>query len=43
MNKDNYTMLVIKDSYKEFIYKIIKEGQGFYNGGQDIHTNAGRI
>lgn len=23
MNKDNYTMLVIKDSYKEFIYKII--------------------
>ena len=22
-NKDNYTMLVIKDSYKEFIYKII--------------------
>ena len=23
MNKNNYTMLVIKDSYKEFIYKII--------------------
>ena len=22
-NKDNYTMLVVKDSYKEFIYKII--------------------
>lgn len=22
-NKDNYTMLVIKDSYKEFLYKII--------------------
>ena len=23
MDKDNYTMLVIKDSYKEFIYKIV--------------------
>ena len=22
-NKDNYTMLVVKDSYKEFFYKII--------------------